>query len=96
MELADLWRGRLSVRRASVLAMHLPPDARVKATGWDDYGWSKTTQEIVNLHDQVRAAIDKNARRLPRPGDSGRMAARADRAFAKAARFLWRKRQMGV
>ena len=95
LDLADMWRGRLSVRRVSVLVHHLPPGCAVRSTGFDDYDWDGVTQEVVNLHDQLRRAINKNSPELPRPGDQAKMRSAEDRIFAKAARYRERRQQLG-
>lgn len=90
-----MWRRRVSVRRISVLANHLPADSAVRSTGWDDYTWTGVTQAVVDLHDQVRLAVNKTASALPRPGDAARLKSQEDRIFAKAARFERRRQQLG-
>ncbi|MGW5876709.1 hypothetical protein ACWFMI_09210 [Nocardiopsis terrae] len=41
IELADLWRGRLSLRRLAVLVRHLPPDSATAVAAGGD-GWTLT------------------------------------------------------
>lgn len=50
VDLGDLWRGRLSVRRLSVLIAHLPPGSAVwAAENGIPYGWSLTDVLLTDV-----------------------------------------------
>lgn len=53
-----------------MLATHLPPDAAVWRVGPDDVLWSRETQQIASLRDDLRGLLlgDK-AKPVPRPSD---------------------------
>lgn len=58
MELADLWRGRLSLRRIRVLIDHLPVDSRTAAAlaGHADHplaGWPLTDLLLGRMTDEL-------------------------------------------
>ena len=53
--LGDLWTGRLSVRRAAVLASQLMPGARVYQVGTDDLSWTSTEYQLANILDAIDA-----------------------------------------
>lgn len=52
--LGDLWTGRLSVRRAAVLASQLPAGARVWQADMSDLAWSDTDYWSAALLDSLR------------------------------------------
>ena len=89
-DLADLWRGTLSVRKAGVWATHLPPEAAVYRLGPDDALWSSEKQELVSIRDDIRRAVYEAPEPLPRPGDAERRQAEDAAIWAKAARFRQR------
>ena len=89
VDLGDLWRGTLSVRKAGVLALHLPPDAAVFRIGPDDHLWDNQTQYLVTLIDMV-GSLGKKYKNLPRPGDARRQREFEKRLMAKVNR--WRRR----
>lgn len=50
LDLVDLWRGRLSLRKLSALVTHLPPGSAVWSTETDlDYGWTLTDILLTDL-----------------------------------------------
>ena len=85
--LEGLWGGSLTVRKAAVLAEHLPPEAAVWRVGPDDQIWSREVQAVTDLRDDVRHLLSqKPPPPLPRPGDDYRPGGLID-ATAKAERF---------
>lgn len=65
VDLADLWRGRLSLRKISVLVTHLPPGSAVWATESDlDYGWTLTD---ILLSDVFHALAGEAHPARPKP-----------------------------
>lgn len=84
MDLSDLWRGSLSVRRAGVLLLHLPPDAAVYRVGPDDALWSLERQGLANVEDTLVSLFAKNGSPAKRPGDKRRQRELMDWIFAKA------------
>lgn len=50
LDLLDLWRGKLSLRKLSVLVTHLPPGSAVWSAETDlDYGWTLTDILLTDL-----------------------------------------------
>lgn len=50
LDLADLWRGKLSLRKLAVLVSHLPPGSAVWTVETDlDYGWTLTDILLTDL-----------------------------------------------
>ncbi|WP_327073330.1 hypothetical protein OG196_15180 [Kitasatospora purpeofusca] len=65
LDLADVWRGRLSPRRAMVLAEHLPEDSALAASlagGPEHRGWTLQTHLLAHLLNAVRFADANNVR----------------------------------
>ncbi len=88
VDLGDLWRGGLSVRRLSVLLAHLPPGSAVWAIENDlPYGWTLTD---VLLTDLFHAFTGQPHPARPKPSKKG-LASRAgdlrERLREQAARL---------
>ncbi|WP_411140104.1 hypothetical protein [Streptomyces sp. x-80] len=65
LDLADLWRGALTPRRAWQLTEHLPPDSALAASlagGLEHRGWTVQTHLLAALLDAVRFADANNVR----------------------------------
>lgn len=99
LDLADMWRGKITPRKVAVLAIHLPPGAAIRRTGPDDLHWSHESQVLVSLFDQIRHlswGLAGGQGRPPqpqeRPGDSVREAPKRSRAARLANRWLNRSR----
>ena len=73
MQLADLWRGGLSLRRLSVLVEGLPPNSRIFALQSDlPYGWTLTD---ILLTDLFHATAGSPHPARPDPGATDKKAA---------------------
>lgn len=107
LDLADLWRGSLSPRKAAVLAVHLPPEAAIYRQGPDDRLWSLETQMLASIIDLIRqtqfawANAKVPPEPLPRPGDYIRAAQKAlseesKEAIAERRMRLWQERQQSA
>ena len=105
-DLRDLWRPRtarrLTIRRAAVLAEHLPPEAAIRRTGPDDRHWSHESQVLVSLLDQIRTlswglggAKGSPPQPNPRPGDEVRDAPRIAQAMRRAEKWAGRNKSIG-
>lgn len=65
IDLVDLWRGKLTPRRAWQLSEYLPPDSALNAElagGLEFRAWTLQTQLIAHLLNVVRAADVNNIR----------------------------------
>lgn len=87
IDIADLWRGGLTVRRLSVLIQHLPADSAVAAavTGLPRE-WNSTTTWLLEYIIQALSGA-------PYPGRPG-MATTADKRESRTAALLDHKRRM--
>lgn len=72
VDLADLWRGELTIRRLSVLVHYLPPDAATKrlglpatAAGWDvnSFLLADVFHALTGKPHQQRPALQSRAER---------------------------------
>lgn len=53
-----------------MLSEHLPPDAAIWRVGPDDLLWSRETQQIADLRDDLRGLLlGRQATPVPRPSD---------------------------
>lgn len=109
MDLADLWRGKITLRKVALLVEHLPPEAAIYRTGADDRFWSIETQFLNAIEWNTRmawwvhteAATKGGATPEPQPTPTQRLAAaiaapeRARRALSRAERFLARMKTRG-
>lgn len=101
LDLLDLWRGRLSARKASVLARQLPYGAQTWISCGFDNAWSAETHLTASLFDAVNVgnwqrAGDKHAKRptpVQRPSGARESAEQADRHQIRAQAFLDRQRR---
>ncbi|MEV7925306.1 hypothetical protein [Kitasatospora sp. NPDC088779] len=65
LDLADVWRGHLSPRRAWALAEHLPEESALAASlagGPEHRGWTLQTHLLAHLLNAVRFADANNVR----------------------------------
>ncbi|HEY0868990.1 MAG TPA: hypothetical protein VGD55_01210 [Acidothermaceae bacterium] len=105
VDLLDLWRGKLSVRRAWALIEHLGPgSALFRAVDPDAAAWSLTDHLLAEILHSSNVAIwqrsgDEKAPRPPRivrPGVPDEVAASAARREARMRGFIERQRLAGV
>lgn len=101
VDVLDLWRGALSVRRAWVLIEHFARDensALVRAANLDNAGWSLGNHLLAGVYDALNTANwqrgaskdQPRPKRLPRPGVEDEDAARASVTEQRARDFLKR------
>jgi hypothetical protein len=96
-----LWRGRLSPRKAAVLAMQLPSGAQTWLSCGYDNAWTLMEYLTASLIDAVQAgnwqrAGDPKARKpepVKRPADLRAHEVAATRNDARAQAFLERQRR---
>jgi hypothetical protein len=91
VQLGDLWRGRLSLRRLSVLVQYLPPGSAIWAqqTGIA-YGYTPTDLFVADL---FHAFTGEEHPERPR---SGSRAPSSSRAKEAAARLLAQRERMSA
>jgi len=97
-QLPERFTGRLTVRRAAVLASQLPPGARVWREMGVDGGWTSTEHLLAVAIDTLAWANwqrggDEHARKpksIPRPGDARRERERIEKQRMRGRRFLAR------
>ena len=101
--MVDLWRGRLSLRRAAVLTAQLPGGARV----WQETGgaraWSDTVATLMVLELRLREQMwaqsedgekGKNQPKMqPSPPFEGDEEVKASKADSKAEIFMRQQRE---
>jgi hypothetical protein len=100
--LLDLWRGKMTPRRAGVLAANLPHGSTVWLAQGQDAGWSVEAQLLAQAVDALNGAnwqrtAGKGAKPKPvdRPAALLKRAQATERNAARAARFLARRRVRG-
>ncbi len=101
MDLLDLWRGRLSWRRAAVLVSQLPPGSRLARAMGGHGAWSDIVSAIHHEGQRVVTAVLLGAGAKkhqlpdpvepPKPGWQDEAREKAERADSKARRWVARE-----
>lgn len=90
VDLLDVWRGRLSLRRLELLIRHLPATSRLGRAVNPDSAlhaeWTPTTYLLADLFDLTARAKFKDPKPYPRPADIARERARAEARLAALER----------
>lgn len=99
IDLIDLYRGTLSPRKASVLALYLPPGAAVWQEAGTDSAWDTTDYLLAEVVDTLKWANYQRAggkgqkpEPLPRPAQLREIREKRRKAFDRAAAFRERHR----
>lgn len=92
-----MWRGRLSLRKATVLAMRLPDGAATWASCGFDAAWSTEAHLTASVFDALQIANWQRADKAPRPqpmqrpGDAHRANVKGAAIEARAKAFAARQ-----
>jgi hypothetical protein len=99
IDLLDLWRGRLTWRRAGILLANLPPGSAVSRAKGSNTAWTEAEHLLAGITDVLltanwQRAGAKGARPKPlmRPADVKAAAETKDRIPQRAMAFLRRQR----
>jgi hypothetical protein len=102
MDLLDLWRGRLSVRRLCVLIDGLPPQSALhRSIDAKDAAWSNTDHMLAHVIDELRingwklsgAPRSHPYEPFPRPGQKSQQEIGDEMIERRAKAFKERQRQ---
>lgn len=99
VDILDVWRGEVSLRRCRVLIDTLPPGSALLRSFSDDDGWGVTDYLLAQLIDvamignwlQTDTKKSKKPKRFPRPSDMRRTQAIADEREERARRHIQRQ-----
>lgn len=99
LDLADLYRGNLTPRKAQVLAIRLPPGALTWQEVGTDAAWSTESHLLAQVVDTLNAANYQRAggkgekpKPVPRPNDLKEIQTKRERMLQRAAKFKAKSR----